>query len=102
MDIPRTNLRLLSKLSTKVKSDPEVIQKAKELPEKQFLAEIQRDFPGQRIEEEDKLWFSMTKTAGKVVMDAIQVSMRVDECTTREEALEAICTEYLNTNGWPE
>lgn len=93
--VPRCNVSILQSLSTAVRNDPEVLKAAKDLPEREFIRKIQQDWPNQHIEERRLLHMKPTKSASVVIETAIRRAMVVEGVTAREQALEAICVEYL-------
>lgn len=93
--IPRCNVAILQALSTAVRNEPEVLKAAKDLPEREFIRKIQKDWPEQHIEERRMLHMNPTKTASTVIERAIKLAMQVEGLTTREQVLEMWATEYL-------
>jgi hypothetical protein len=94
-DIPRCNVATLRLLSSAVRSDPDVIEAAKNLSEKDFTARIEKDFPLQHIEGRRQIRFKLLQSDYEVVEQAIEMAMQDGACETREEALLAIAICFI-------
>lgn len=90
--MPRCNLSLMQGLSSGVRQQPEVIEAAKTLPEREFVAKIQADFPAQHIESRQAVM--MPKEDCAEFEAAIARSMERG-ATTRAEAIKDISINYL-------
>jgi hypothetical protein len=90
-EIPRCNIALLTQLSTGVRSDPEVLEHAKNLSEKEFRACIAVTHPEQHL------------AAQTLMEEAIELCMRVENLTSRRAAEDFIAEFYIaeNTNRPP-
>lgn len=92
--MPRCNIALMQTLSSGVRQKPDVIEAAKTLPERQFVAKIQADFPSQHIEQRQPVVMAPDSVSAKFE-EAIALAMRVEGCSTRGEAIEAIAANYI-------
>ncbi|MDR5727521.1 MAG: hypothetical protein RB191_08850 [Terriglobia bacterium] len=82
-EVPRCNLALLAQLSTGVRAQPDVIEDAKTLSEKEFRAKIAVTFPNQHIEAQSKL------------EQALELAMRLEGLTSRRAAEDVVAEFYL-------
>lgn len=91
--MPRVNVEVMKSLSSSVRTQPEVIQAAKTLPEQQFIEQIQKTHPDQHVEPRKAI--RLVKSASEVVERAIRLAMAVEGIESRDEALEAIAVSYI-------
>lgn len=98
LDIPTGNLPLMKKLSSAVRSEPEVLRWAVECSESEFWAKVQAQYPNQHIEARSVRWM-LPESLAKLAGEAIEIVMVRYDCKTRDEALEAIFAEIINTRG---
>jgi hypothetical protein len=98
LNMPRCNVGLLQSLSTAVRKKPEVIKAAQEMTAKEFTATIEQHFPDQAIEQKQSMHLSPKKSERNVIDHAIDIAMELEGCTSREEAMEAICVSYTQDN----
>jgi hypothetical protein len=92
------NIPLLKKLSSAVRSDPEVLRAASEMPQDAFAGYLATNHPQQHIEARSVRWM-LSGSLAKLGNEAIDVMMERYDCRTRDEALEAIFAEIINTYG---
>ncbi len=97
LEIPRCNLPVLEKLSTAVRSDPKVLADAARMPQEAFTATIAADHPEQHVQARQRLVWNLDADVVRVIQEAIDVAMLRQDCKTREEAIEAICADYIAT-----
>lgn len=94
--MPRCNIALLQTLSSGVRQRPEVIEAAKKLPEKEFVAKVQESFPEQHIEAR-QIVAMPTGILGKQ-NEAIERATALYGCKSRAEALECIYADFLDSH----
>lgn len=89
----RSNIEVMKTLSSGVRQKPEVIEAAKTLPEREFVAKVQADYPEQHIEARQPL----TMAAPDVCAEFEAAIARAMErgATTRAEAIKDISVNYL-------
>lgn len=92
--IPRNNLSTLERLSTAVRADDRVLQWASTMPQDDFISRLAAEYPQQHISHRERLVFALEPGAKETVNRAIDKAMQAG-CTTREEAIEAICADFL-------
>ncbi len=85
-DMKRCNLETVKKLSPKVRRDRKVIESAKTLPNKDFIAETAADHPDQHLSLQTKL------------EEAISMAMALEGCS-RKEAEEIVGEAYISENA---
>jgi hypothetical protein len=95
VQIPRSNLIVMQKLSTAVRQDREVIEAAKTLPEAQFVERVQGKFPDQHLEPSRPVQIKADASAAKVIEEAVELAMRLG-ASNRSEALEDIAQNYID------
>ena len=81
-DMRRCNLEVVKKLSPKVRRDRKVIESAKTLPNKDFIAETAANHPDQHLDLKSKL------------EEAIIMAMAIEGCS-RKEAEEVVGESYI-------
>lgn len=94
--IPQCNLKQLVKLSTPVMRDPEILKKAATLSENAFYEEVRTSHPNEHLCVRSPMKFAMEISERKIIDAAIDMARLLDEAVTREEAILAICTSYLD------
>jgi hypothetical protein len=96
--IDTKNLPLLKKLSSAVRSDPTVLAAAATMPQDAFAGYLATNHPQMHIEAKDVRWM-LSGSLARLAGEAIDVMMERYDCKTRDEALEAIFAEIINTYG---
>jgi hypothetical protein len=94
IEMPRCNVGLLAKVPKKNRT-PEVIDAAKSLSENAFTGFVQREVPDEHIEHKLPMRFKPDASQRQVIEDALKLAMEREELVSREDALEAICADYL-------
>jgi hypothetical protein len=94
--MPRCNIEVLRTLSTGVRSNPEVIEAAKILPQKAFVAKMERSFPDQHVEETG--FIAMPKGDADEFRRAIAMAMALG-ARTRAEAFKEIAVSYIQDHA---
>ena len=94
--IPESNFPILKQLSTKVRSDPAVIQAAQTQRADQLIEQIKRDHPDQHIESRKVLRFPASESQAAEIEEAITLAIE-NGAMNRTEALWAICLDYRAT-----
>lgn len=89
----RSNIEVMKTLSSGVRQRPEVIEAAKTLPEREFVAKIQADWPEQHVEQRQPVVMAPTEDCAEFEA-AIQRAMERG-ATTRAEAIKDIALNYL-------
>jgi hypothetical protein len=93
--VARCNVAILQALSTSIRNEPEVLKAAKDLPEREFIRKIEKDYPDQHIESRRLIHLHPTKSASAVIEKAIKLAMQLEGLTTREQVLESWAVTYL-------
>ena len=93
-EIPQSNMPILKQLSTAVRSEPAVIEAAKNKSADEFTEQLRRDHPDQHIESRKMLRVNMEESALAKVEEAIAEAEKRG-AMTRGEALETIAAEAL-------
>ncbi len=93
VNIKRCNLEQLKKTSSNIRTLPEVIQAAKQLPEKAFVAKLNAEHD-QHLDVKQPVIMATTDDCQEFEQ-AIERAMQCDNCTTRGEAIKAISINYL-------
>lgn len=96
-EIPRVNIATLRQLSTAVRSDPAVLEAARNLSEHEFTAKIEAEFPSQHVEARKPIKLRPTTSQSLVVERAIQRAIELG-AHDREEGLEVVAWFYLESN----
>lgn len=94
LDIPTGNLPLLKKLSSAVRSEPEVLRWAVECPESEFWAKVQAHYPNQHIERPERQR-KLPASLWTLLDTAVGIAMQDPDCPTWESGLEAILADYI-------
>jgi hypothetical protein len=92
------NIPTLKKLSSAVRSDPTVLAAAATMPQDAFAGYLATNHPQQHIEAKEVRWM-LSGSLAKLAGEAIDVMMERYDCKTRDEALECIFAEIINTYG---
>jgi len=93
----RCNLEHLKVVSSSVRLLPEVIQAAKQMPEKQFVAAMNEKF-NQHLECKTPVVMASTPDM-KERKAAIEMAMVCEECSTESEAEKAIYVSYIQDHA---
>lgn len=96
IDVPKSNIKLLTQLSTQVRNDPTVLDAAKTLPREALEEKLEREHPHQHIESRRPLRFTLGRSQAKTVEEAITWALEHDIAGTREEALVRMAEQALN------
>jgi hypothetical protein len=91
--MPRCNIALLQTLSSHVRQRPEVIEAAKTLPEREFVAKVQAEHPEQHIEQRQPVVMASAEDCAEFEA-AIRRAMERG-ASTRAEAIKDIALNYL-------
>jgi hypothetical protein len=91
--MPRCNIALMSQLSSQVRQRPEVIEAAKTLPEKAFVAKVQAEHPEQHLEARQPVVMASAEDCEEFEA-AIRRAMELG-AATRAEAIKDISVNYL-------
>lgn len=89
-EMPRVNIETVKKLSTSVRKDPKVIEKAKDLGEQEFKEYINKEHPEQHIEPDKPMRFKPTQGDRQEIDGALDQAMWAYDLTSREDALLAL------------
>lgn len=95
--IPRCNLTQLTQLSSAVMRDPEILRAAASQSAEEFNSTIRKNHPDQHFESRLPMRFYPTETARQRIDMALDKAKLIEGCTTREEALEAISANYMES-----
>ena len=96
--VPRCNLHILQALSSNIRQNSEVLHWASTTSQKDFVARIEYAFPDQHIESRRMIHLNPTTSLNAVMQQGIELAKRVEQVTTREEAIEAIFMEYIHAH----
>jgi hypothetical protein len=89
----RCNIEQLKQSSESVRILPEVVQAAKSLPEKQFVAKLNQEH-NQHLEAKQPVIMAAPSVSG-ILEQAIEMAMALEGCKSREEALEGIAAYFV-------
>ena len=92
------NIPLLKKLSSAVRSDPTVLAAAATMPQDAFAGYLATNHPQQHLEARSVTW-KLSPSLASLAQEAVEVVMGRCDCKTRDEALECIFAEIINTYG---
>ena len=103
VNIPHKNLTQFTQLSTSLMRDPEIVKAASTLSAEDFNTKIRKDHPLQHFDRTLPMRFYPTESARQRIDEALDKAKLIEGCTTREEALEALAANYLETaEQWDE
>jgi hypothetical protein len=93
------NAHILKKLPRASRTSRGVLEAAKALPPRQMLATVIQSHPDHHLEDIATQKFKFTASQWIAIEEAIEecMSQYDGEITTREEALEAICAEWMES-----
>ena len=95
--ITRGNFGLMKQLSSAVRADPRVLQCAKTMKAEEFTEEIRKEYPTQHLETRKILRFvGVAESAAEQIEQALAMA-EARGSQTRNESLEAIAVEALQT-----
>lgn len=94
--IPRCNVAILQALSTAVRNDPNILDAARHLPEKEFIHEIQRCWPEQHVEQRRAIHMHPVASASPIIEKGFKLVMEHEGLTTREQVLEFWATKSID------
>ena len=95
-EMSRANVIIVSQLSTKVRRDPKVIAAAKTQTEAAFHQILETDYPEQHIESTARMDLKPTRSARKVIDEALRAAGLLYGVEGREAQLEAICSYFMD------
>lgn len=85
--VGKANIEVLTKLSTKLRNDPGVLEAARTMTQQQFLLKLEREAPEQHLEVKVDLKFSPVRSEAMVVEETIRWAIDHDIAGSRDEAL---------------
>lgn len=97
-EMPRCNINVLQSLSSKVRQQPEVLEAAKTMTEKQFTAKIASDYPSQHLEQKRKVTLNFSDSAFAVYQQFIQAAEERENCTSAEQSVEMAIVNWMADN----
>ena len=97
LEIKRCNLEQLKKVSSNVRILPEVVKAAKQLPEKDFVAELNQRH-AQHLEVKSPVVMAPTGDVEEFET-AIALAIAVEGCQSRAEAIRAISINYIHDHS---
>ena len=95
--MPRCNVKTLSTLSTSVQQQPDIIEAAKNLTEEQFIAKVETRHPDQHVTNKRPMRLKPEKAQRKAIDYGLDVAMWAYNVPTREEAMEAVFQDWLDS-----
>ena len=93
LQMKRTNIEQLKKVSSSVRILPEVVAAAKSLPEKQFVSQMNEKH-SQHLEIRQPVVMASTGDCDELET-AIALAITIEGCGSRSEALKAIAVSYI-------
>ena len=93
-EIPESNIKTPTQLSSAVRAHPAVVRAAKTQSPTQFTETIRRDHPGQAIEHRKPMRFVPSESQAADIEEALKIAMEEDGAMSRTEALWAIAIDY--------
>lgn len=97
LNIPRCNLMIMVKLSTKVRKAKAVLTRAESLSEKEFIQWLGENYPDQHIEPVSKMNLAPTTSARKVIDEVVDIGRWAFEVEGREESMEAVMNDWADS-----
>jgi len=97
LQIKRANLEQLKKVSSNVRILPDVIQAAKTLPEKEFVAKMNKE-QNQHLDIRQPVVMADKGDVDEFEA-AVEMAITIEECKTRAEAIKAIGVFYVVENA---
>lgn len=92
--MPRVNATHFARLSTQVQA--KMVDKAKTLPEKEFIAEVQAKHPDQHISKAPALILNLSDGTRSFFDEVIETAMWVYEVQDRENAILGVLTFFID------
>ena len=96
LQIKRVNLEQLRKVSSSVRILPEVVEAAKQMPEKAFVAKLNAEHH-QALEVKQPVLMA-EQSASAIIDQAVEMAIALEGCGSRSEALEAMAAYCIE--GW--
>lgn len=96
IDVPKGNIKLLTQLSTAVRSQPDVLEAARTMPREAFEEKVEKEHPTQHIEARRPLRFSPDRSGARVIEEAIAWALEHDIAGSRDEALVRMAEQALH------
>ncbi len=93
-EMPRVNIEQLRKMSTSVRALPDVLDSAQRLGGAEFVEYVNTHHPGQALEHRQPLP-KVSESTRSVLDEAVELAMRVEQTQSRDDAVTAIATYYL-------
>ena len=93
-EIPTSNFPILRQLSTKVRSEPAMLEAAKTRQSEDFVDQVREAHPEQHLENRQTLRFKPVESAAAKIEEAIAKALSKG-AATRDEALEMIAVTAL-------
>lgn len=87
IDVPKGNLKVLTQLSTAVRSQPDILEAARKLPQDEFLEKVEKEQPLQHLEMRKPMRFSPGRSWAKTIEQAIAWALEHGIASSRDEAL---------------
>lgn len=91
----RCNVGVLCGLSPTVRSDPDVIEAARNANERDFIKQVQEKYPDQHIESKRMTMATLDESARSLMDAALECARWVYDLTRREDALESIFAYFM-------
>jgi hypothetical protein len=95
-EMTRANVTRLSELSTKVQSDPKVIESAKEDSEEGFVKMVQDEFPDQHVGNAPTLVLKFSPENRGYFEDCVEIAEWAYEVNGREDAMSNVFAFFLD------
>jgi hypothetical protein len=96
IDMPKSNIKTLTQLSTSVRNDPGILAAAKDMSPDEFLEKVEKEQPLQHLEARKALRFSPGRSGAKLIEQWIAYALEHDIAGSRDEALVRACEMALN------
>lgn len=95
-EMTRANVIIVAQLSSKVRQDPTVIAAAKSQTEEGFYQILEASYPDQHMESSARMDLKPSRSARKVIDEALRAAGVLYGVEGREAQLEAICSYFMD------
>jgi len=95
-EMSRANVMIVAQLSSKVRQDPQVIAAAKSQTETGFYQTLEANYPDQHIESSPRMDLKPSRSARKMIDEALRAAGVLYGVEGREAQLEAICSYFMD------
>lgn len=91
IDVPKSNIKVLTQLSTKVRNEKGVLQDAKDLPQNKFLEKLEQENPDQHLELRKSFRLNPGRSDARVIDKWVEYAIEHDIAGSATEAIVRAC-----------